>query len=270
MKLFIFAVTVTLACSQSLAAEPPLPVWQEPVTGMVFVAVPKGCFSMGSLADIAPPSDSYWNHLRYTRPVNADEKPLHKVCVDAFWIAAHEVTNAQWAKVMGAVDVPARLAGKAKGGVSHAEAQAFARRLGEMTGKGLTFRLPSEAEWEYACRAGDRDNAPIDEALAKHAWHGADEIEQALPRPVGQLAANAFGLHDMLGNVWEWTADSYRADAYQHHAMFNPRNDVPGTAQVIRGGSVRTEQILVRCAKRGHQPPGQPLPLIGLRLVRAL
>lgn len=273
MRMLVFVLTAALACGPASAAEPPLPVWREPVTGMAFALLPKGCFSMGSVADIAAPSDSHWEHLRYTRPVNVDEKPAHQVCLDAFGIAVHEVSNAQWAKVMGSADpvaLSARSANKAKGGISHSEALEFARRLGEMTGGSARFRLPSEAEWEYACRAGDRDGAPADEELAKQAWYGADEIEQALPRPVGQLAPNAFGLYDMLGNVWEWTADSYRADGYRHHALFNPRVDVPGVAQVIRGGSVRTEQILVRCAKRGHQAPGQPLPLIGLRLVREL
>lgn len=268
MRMRALALIAALAGGPALAAEAPLPIWQEPISGMVFVAVPKGCFSMGSPADIAPPSDSSWEHLRYTRPVNADEKPAHQVCVDAFWMAAHEVTQAQWAKVMGTTDVSARSAGKAKGGVSHAEAQVFARRLGELTGGAQRFRLPSEAEWEYACRAGDREDVSAEEALAKQAWHDVAEIEDAVPRRVGQLIPNAFGLYDMLGNVWEWTADSYRADAYQHHALFNPRVDFPGSARVIRGGSVRTEPILVRCAKRGHQDPGQALPLIGLRLVR--
>lgn len=264
---------IALAGGRALAAEPSQKAWQESVTGMVFIAVPKGCFQMGSQVDIAPPADSHWDHLRYTRPVNADEKPPHKVCVDAFWMATHEVTNAQWAKVMGAADrsaLSAKSAAKAKGGVNHAEALAFAQRLGELSGGTQRFRLPTEAEWEYACRAGDPDDAPTDETLAKRAWHAAAEIEEAMPRAVGQLTPNAFGLYDMLGNVWEWTADSYQADAYRHHALFNPRVDVPGSDRVIRGGSVRTEPVLVRCARRGHQDPGQALPLIGFRLVREL
>ena len=88
-------------------------------------------------------------------------------------------------------------------------------------------------------------------------------------REVGALKANAFGLHDMLGNVWEWTEDSYRADAYARHALYNPKAEAAGGPRVIRGGSFRTEWIQTRCAMRGRYAPAETLDTIGMRLVRA-
>jgi formylglycine-generating enzyme required for sulfatase activity len=275
VKKRISTLTCLLICGLAAAAESVNTGWQEPLSGISFVPVPKGCFTMGRNEPIPPPPDSYWDNIRYVRPVNIDEKPEHQVCVDAFWMAQYEVTEAQWAKVMGrAADgtqpaASSKSGKKAKGGIGYSEAQAFVTRLSELSGGIYRFRVPTEAEWEYACRAGGQDIALEPDSLAKQAWFAVEEIEKAKPRAVGQLAPNALGLFDMLGNVWEWTTDSYQADSYQHHTLYNPRIEVTGAPQTIRGGSVRTEHLLVRCSKRGHVSlTEQALPLIGLRLVR--
>ena len=130
------------------------------------------------------------------------------------------------------------------------------------------FRLPTEAEWEYACRADSKvlqSQKPDAEELNKAAWY---QYRQPKPTRVGSLEANAFGLHDMLGNVWEWVGDSYLADGYTRHPLYNPRIETNAPQRVIRGGSMRTELEQTRCTKRGHYPADESLDTIGFRLVR--
>lgn len=243
--------------------------WTEPKTGLPFVWVPKGCFQMGTEQNIPPPEDTLWPHLGPARNLASDEQPRHEVCVDGFWISKFETRKGDWQRIMGA-KVESQGAKLPVAGVSWAQARSFAERLTGASGGKFRFRLPTEAEWEYACRAGSKDEpVPSGREATDRAWYNKNEDGKATPREAGKLAANAFGLHDMLGNVWEWAEDSYRADAYARHALYNPRSDGATDSRVIRGGSHRSEAVQMRCAKRGNYPAAETLGTVGFRLVRS-
>lgn len=276
----LLLTSTALCCATAMAADKqPVTatptVWQEPLTGMRFVALPKGCFQMGTPKPVLPKADFIWSHLGYTGNLASDEAPRHEVCVDAFWIGQHEVQADEWRKVMG--QAPRSGSGtEPAAGFTWEEAKVFVKRLGELSGNAQQFKLATEAQWEYACRAGD--NANPQRRMGQKiegAWFSAGsgaDIQQTLrPQAVGQLPANRWGLHDMLGNVWEWTEDGYRADAYARHTLFNPVTPPSGSAtgeRVIRGASHRSEYLQVRCAARGSLSAVEALPQIGLRLLR--
>lgn len=242
--------------------------WIEKSTGMPFMNIPKGCFQMGSDAPIPPPWDPYWTHVSYSQNINEDEFPKHQVCIDAFWMGKYEVRLTEWQKIMGtpndsiksdpSVTVPI-------GDVTWQQAQEFARRLTSTATDGSRFRLPTEAEWEYACRAGSKEEV---HAAPGQAWIATQDYAEAVPHPVGTYTANDFGLHDMLGNMWEWVADAYQPTGYAQHSLHNPLIETTTKERVIRGGSVRTAKQQARCAMRGHHDSGSQLGLIGFRLVR--
>lgn len=264
----MLAVVCAVVCGIATAAPKALPTWTEPVTGMVFVALPKGCFQMGSAKPVNPPFDSHWERVGYKGNLAEDEMPQHEACVDALWMARTEVSEADWHKVMGGAQ-PAGDGRRAKGSVTWHAAREFAQRLAEKSSGKLRFRLPTEAEWEYACRAGTSKDVEVElEHLAGKAWYAQSPTRSYEAREVGGLQANAFGLHDMLGNVWEWTEDSYHADGYARHSLYRPKMGADGAPRVIRGGSFRTELAQTRCANRGRHDPSGTLDTIGVRLVR--
>ncbi|MCI5207679.1 MAG: hypothetical protein D3910_02535 [Candidatus Electrothrix sp. ATG2] len=238
----------------------------EPLTQIEFVYLPKGCFQMGSAKK---------ERGRYN-----NEGPVHDVCVDAFWVGKYEVTLAQWGKVMG------KRPHRSQGGARHPatlvtweEVQGFIRQLNEKTGR--MFRLPTEAEWEYAARAGTTtvrywgDDISCDKAMYENAAKGSCVIDgqeqegKAVggPAPVGSFPPNGFDLYDMLGNVWEWCADWYGADYYFSNPKDNPAGPDSGSDRVIRGGSWRDKSRMVRVAGRSWFPPNKRNNFIGFRLV---
>lgn len=253
--------------AQAQVSAAALPSWQEPLTGMVFVKLPKGCFQMGNRRPVAYVEPYPGHPLTSSKFPFVDELPQHEVCVDAFWIGKYEVRADEWQRVMGGgaprADLPAT-------GMSWDEAEQFATKLGQLAGGQDRFRLPTEAEWEYACRAGAKQDVvatygkPLNDAW--YATGGSEMKGEA--QVVGQLPANAFGLHDTLGNVWEWVQDAYQSKAYRQHALFNPLIRAATAQRVIRGASYRSEPLQVRCAKRGFYAANQSLGTIGLRLVR--
>lgn len=245
-------------------AAKPAASWTEPVTGMAFVAVPKGCFAMGSTTP-RPPHGQAWEEVGFKGDLAADERPQHKVCLDAYWIARHEVRRGDWRRLMASTAGSQADDELPMGGVSWDEAMRFVAQLNQRSPGAERFRLPTEAEWEHACRAGSAgDLSP--EATFRSALFAAPFRAPVSSAPAGSLAANAWGISDMLGNLWEWVADSYASDAYATHALFNPRHEGSGN-RVIRGGSYRSELDKVRCAARGDYPPAEALPQIGFRLV---
>jgi len=247
--------------------------WLDPKTGIEFVRVDKACYAMGNDAELPPEADGGWVRLNYTQSLSADEGPEHEVCLDAYWLARHEVTRKQWRHVMGSLpdgDVGAN-DNLPVTRVTWAQANAFTERLGTLHNKRYRFRLPTEAEWEFACRGAqaqalDRDVPATSDELARIAV--GDVQAPVKPEPVGSRKANAAGFFDLLGNVWEWTADDYAADGYSRHGLYNPRNRSGRDTAVIRGGSLRTEFIQTRCTMRGRYPKQDALDLIGLRVAR--
>jgi formylglycine-generating enzyme required for sulfatase activity len=238
-------------------------VWQEPSSGMPFVAIPKGCFKMGASTPQPPQAEIFWERAGYTKSASEDEVPVHEVCVDAFWLGKYEVRAEEWQRLMGG---PSPSQGQPAAGVTWQQAQEFVARLNQQAGGAWRFRLPTEAEWEYACRAGRHEDVdPLSGEQEQLAWY---RFKTSEPQAVGQLQANGFGAHDMLGNVWEWVRDSYDADGYRKHALYNPVVEAGSTQRVLRGGSFRTERVQTRCAMRGHASPDAVLGTAGFRLVR--
>lgn len=168
--------------------------------------------------------------------------------------------------------------------VSWHDAQALARWLSQTEQR--TYRLPTEAEWEYACRAGTTTRYPhgddpakltqaanvFDAAAAPHWPLWADRAVKAsdgfaFTAPVGSLAPNAFGLYDMLGNVWEWTADWHEDDYYAHSPEVDPPGPADGSVRVRRGGSWHTWAFYARCSYRNWNTASTRYTLVGIRLL---
>jgi len=259
------------AHSESKPGDVNRPDWREPVTGMTFVWIPKGCFMMGS-------NDG-----------NSDEKPVHKVCLDGFWMEKYEVTNGQYRKFKASHESKSHNGDSLNGDrqpavyVSWDDAKGFVKWLNKKTER--TFALPSEAQWEYACRAGSTGKrfwgdspdhackyANVADQTAKRKWsswtvHNCDDGFSATA-PVGSFQANDFGLYDMLGNVWEWCEDIYSSVAYQEHSSNNPIYTQSGSSRVSRGGGCDLLPANLSCAKRGGFTQGGGSYDLGFRLLR--
>ena len=178
------------------------------------------------------------------------EKPPHQVSVQSFYMGKYEVTQKQWKAVMG--NNPSYIEGDdlPVGNVSWDEAQAFCKKLQELTGK--AYRLPSEAEWEYACRAGTTGDYAGN--LYEMAWY--DKNSDSKTHPVGQKQKNAFGLFDMHGNVWEWCEDVWHGnynDAPKDGSVWTSGGNSKG--HVRRGGSYAYGAWNCRAASRSYSTP---------------
>jgi formylglycine-generating enzyme required for sulfatase activity len=222
--------------------------------GMEFVFVQEGCYRMGDARGNGEP----------------DERPAREVCIDGFFIGKYEVTQGQWKELMGANPSYFRECGDdcPVESVSWHDAQEFIKRLNQRTdGK---YRLPTEAEWEYAARNGGRDEqwAGTNEAseLPDYAWH--DNNSSGKSRPVGQKKPNSLGLYDMGGNVWEWTQDSYNKNAYKSYSKNNPVYEDRGEGRVLRGGSWYSQGKDVRSSNRYSRPASHKGGNVGFRVVR--
>ena len=230
------------------AAEGP-GTWTEPSTGMEFVWVPKGCFRMGS-TDGEP-----------------DEKPVHEVCVDGFWMGKYEVIQAEWREVMGSN--PSKFKGDRNPveQVSWEDAQAFIQKLNASSSGTGKLRLPTEAEWEYAARSGGREETYAGgDDLDRVGWY--DKNSGGETHPVGGKAPNGLGLYDMSGNVWEWCAD-WKGE-YSSGKVTNPTGPAGGSWRVNRGGGWNIIARGCRAAFRGNLPPRNRFSNLGFRLVRTI
>ncbi len=211
---------------------------------MVFV--PAGTFLMGSRAD----------DRRVYEFERQREQPQHEVFVGAYYIDIHEVTNAEYERfVPHNRDTASPCDDCPITKVSWDEAQRFcaAQRPAK--------RLPSEAEWEKAAKAGGDGYPP--KPFGDYAWYAKNSITRA--QPVGQKGANAWGLYDMLGNVREWTADWFATDYYQHSERENPKGPATGVRRVERGGAFFLPQQGVTATIRYNHPPGFRLYFLGFR-----
>ena len=227
--------------------------------GMEFAWVPPGEFQMGST-----------RQRGFT-----DELPVTRVKLTrGFWMGKYEVTQAQWEAVMGSN--PSRFTNC--GGdcpverVSWNDVQEFIRKLNERSGAGK-YRLPTEAEWEYAVRAGTetdtyagditqpRSNDPVVNGIAWYARNSGGRTH-----PVGGKSPNGFGLHDMLGNVKEWVGDWY--GSYAGGTVTDPAGPASGSYRVKRGCSWGISTVFCRSALRGDSSPGRRDDDLGFRLLR--
>jgi formylglycine-generating enzyme required for sulfatase activity len=196
-----------------------------------------------------------------------DEKPVQRIKIaHSFEIAKTEVTQGLWKSVMG--QLPASLYFKNCGdqcpvdSVSWNEAQEFIAKLNAKSGN--KYRLPTEAEWEYACRAGGKNTYCGSDSPASVAWYGNKQIGSA-PHPVATKAANAWGVYDMSGNVWEWVEDCYRKHYRSEEVDGNARCE-----RVLRGGSWSNDADTPRAANRYKRAAGERLNNNGFRLARSL
>ena len=192
-----------------------------------------------------------------------DEKPVHRVSIKAFRMGKYEVTQEQWQAVMGSN--PSYF--KSCGGncpvesVGWSDVQIFLQRLNARN-DGYTYRLPTEAEWEYACRAGTTGDYAGE--LSLMAWYS--DNSDSKPHPVGQKSPNRWGLYDMHGNVWEWCADWY--GSYSSEAQTDPTGPATGSGRVVRGGGWGGNAASLRAADRGRSAPSGRRNDLGFRLVR--
>jgi formylglycine-generating enzyme required for sulfatase activity len=248
---------ILLACvltSATLAAEP----------AMVFV--PGGEYQRGRTHTL--PDDD----LKWYPEVMKDDRPVRAIHVDPFYMDTHEVTNAEYARFVRATRHRAPYHwpdGRVPDGkddfpvvnVSWEDAAAYAKWAGK--------RLPTEAEWERACR-GLAEGAKF--------WWGETKANKEVarygavdgPQAVGKCKANAFGLHDMAGNVWEWIADWYDRDYYASAPARNPAGPATGRYRVIRGGSWSDVEKYLTCAYRSWARPAERSPNIGFRCVKGV
>ncbi|MDR3328594.1 MAG: formylglycine-generating enzyme family protein [Prevotellaceae bacterium] len=236
----IAATAATAAAAQSHPAEPEV------------VQVQGGTFTMGCTSEQG--SDC-----------GDDEAPTHLVTLSSFSIGKHEVTQAQWRAVMGSNpsvfsgdNLPVEC-------VSWSDAQAFIAALNTQTGK--RYRLPTEAEWEYAARGGAQSRAykySGSNAIGDVAWYpdNSDNTTHA----VGTKQANELGIYDMSGNVWEWCSDWHDA-SYTSAAQSNPAGPATGSTRVLRGGSWNSSAAYCRSADRNGSSPSDRGAKVGLRLV---
>jgi formylglycine-generating enzyme required for sulfatase activity len=192
-----------------------------------------------------------------------DEKPVHEVRISSFYMGKYEVTQAQWKTLMGSN--PSYF----KGGnlpveqVSWNDVQIFIKRLNAATGK--QYRLPTEAEWEYAARGGNKsrgDRYSGSNSVENAGWIGANS--GSATHPAGTKMANELGIYDMTGNVWEWCYDWY--GAYPDSAQNNPAGASSGSSRVRRGGCWNSRAGTCRVADRGRNSPGVSAYVLGFRV----
>jgi formylglycine-generating enzyme required for sulfatase activity len=227
---------------------------------IVVVYIPAGEFEMGSpMEEPERDKDEAQHHIKLTK---------------AFYIGKFEVTQIQYRVIMN--DNPSKFGGDKLpvDNVSWYDAMRFLKKLSDKTN--MKFRLPTEAEWEYACRAGTKTTfntgTTLDSDLANY---DASEpyadgiIGKYLKRTtvVGSYPPNAFGLYDMHGNVWEWCSDIYDSDYYKQTPLSDPKGPQEGKPKVIRGGAWNEYAYKCRSADRNHRWPKDTQSIIGFRVV---
>lgn len=206
------------------------------VEGFEMVLVEGGTFIMGS------------NDLE----ADNDEQPTHQLELQDYYIGRYEVTQAQWRNIMGEDPEELYFAGCPEcpvEGVSWNDVQVFIKRLNAKTGQ--EFRLPTEAEWEYAARGGPKSRGyrfSGSEDIGKVAWYDKNSAEGV--KPVGQKQPNELEIYDMTGNVREWCSDWYARFYYEQSAQQNPHGPPFGSSRVARGGSWSNYSKYSRVANR--------------------
>ncbi|MBI3398670.1 MAG: formylglycine-generating enzyme family protein [Deltaproteobacteria bacterium] len=221
--------------------------YTDPATGMEFILVKGGCYQMGE--------GSYYT--------------VHEVCIDDFYIGKYEVTQGQWKAIMGNNPSLFKDCGDncPVENVSWNDIRAFISRLNNNSGK--SYRLPTEAEWEYAARSGGKNEEYAGTSnkseLGEYAWYS--ENSSGMTHPVGQKKPNELGIYDMAGNVWEWVADwYYESDYSKNSPQNNPTGPSSGKGKVLRGGSWGRDTEFLKATNRGWDEPTYQRITNGFRL----
>ena len=229
---------------------------------MKMIWIEPGTFTMGSPEDEAGREEN--------------EGPQHEATISqGFWLGKYEITQKQWEAVMNTRPWDGQVFTKKEAEypavyISWHDAQEFIARLNAAQGSEV-YRLPTEAEWEYACRAGTQTpysyNRGLQE-LGEYAWYGKNtyEVNEKYAHKVGQKRPNPWGLYDMHGNVWEWVQDYYAPYAAQPQT--DPSGPESGSQRVFRGGSFYYLRRFTRSAYRGYNSPRHRLFNLGIRLLR--
>ena len=262
-------VVVICGCDRSQPTPPattnnPTPVeLPEPADsiGMEFKLIPAGTFTMGEGDDAQMDEGDDAHEVTLTQP---------------FKIGVHEVTQAQYEQVMGVNPSKFKGADHPVEMVSWTDAVEFCRRLSELPAEkaaGNVYRLPTEAEWEYACRAGIKaaysfgdDESNLGEyGLGEYGW--CIENSDKKPHPIGSKLPNAWGLYDMHGNIGEWCQDWY--GEYPSGAVTDPTGPATGSGRVLRGGSWSSNSGSADSANRDRIAPSFRDKWLGFRVVRS-
>ena len=209
-----------------------------PDLDLTMIWVEPGSFMMGS------PETEEWRARNETQ---------HQVkLTNGFYLGKYELTQAQWEKVMGSDPSRFKGADRPVENVSWNDVVAFCKKLTEMekkagrVPKGMAYQLPTEAQWEYACRAGTTTKYSWGDSINSSNANYDENVDETTP--VGRYPANSWGFHDMHGNVWEWCADRY--GTYPTGLVTDPLGVASGVTRVTRGGSLGDIGSRLRSAKR--------------------
>jgi formylglycine-generating enzyme required for sulfatase activity len=235
-----------------------------PKSRLLVVRIPAGMFRMGT--DRVLTADDRWKPCQKCPPRNDVERPVHQVTISKdFWMGQFPVTQLQWQEVIGNNPSHLRAAGPDAPveQVSWKDVQVFLTKVNAIQNR-WTVRLPTEAEWEYAARAGSTGETygPLDDI----AWYSANG--SGTTHPVGKKLPDAFGLYDMLGNVWQWCQDWF--DPYSSAPAIDPKGPPKGDRRVTRGGCFYCDAIHERAARRNRDLEEHLSPSIGFRIVAVL
>ena len=244
-----FIIIIVIVCYTQIS-------FSQPITDEDFVFVRGGCFQMG---------DVFGDGVDL-------EQPIHEVCLSDFFISKYEVTQGLWQQVMG--ENPSQYQENSQYPVDIVnfwQIEEFLEKLKSITGK--KYRLPTEAEWEFACRAGGKKlkygtkNGILNRELANYTPEGAEESKIM---EVGSFPPNALGIYDMSGNVSEWVVDWYDRHHYKQSQIKDPvvlETRMP-TLKVRRGGFWGDKGWILRCSFRNYRRPAHRLIGLGFRLAR--
>jgi formylglycine-generating enzyme required for sulfatase activity len=245
--------------------------------GMKLVLIPKGTFMMGSPIDKESASNDFMTGSPIEEEGASNDEEQHKVTISKdYYLGVTEVTQGQYEKVMGTnpSHFEKRVIRKSDSSmypvemVSWEDAVEFCKKLSDLPEEkeaGRVYRLPTEAEWEYACRAGSKSAYSFGESsksLGDYAWFNRNSNSQT--HPVGEKKANARGLYDMHGNLAEWCSDWY--GEYPKGAVSDPVGPREGLGRVFRGGCWIFDAANCRTAVRGRGTPGDRVINLGFRL----
>jgi formylglycine-generating enzyme required for sulfatase activity len=229
--------------------------WTVPDLSLEMLWCKPGAFQMGSPED---EEDRY------------DDETLHEVTLSSgYWLGKHPVTQTEWNNELGNNPCHFKGADRPVEQVSWHEVTSFCEKLTELERKagrlpaGMAYQLPTEAEWEYACRAGTTTRFAFGDELTAKDANFAGNVDETTD--VGKYPANAWGFHDMHGNVWEWTADWFEEN-YPTGKVTNPTGPADGSYRVLRGGSCYDAANSARSANRLRTGPAISYDILGFRL----